>query len=118
MLDLGLLILRLALGLTLIGHGSQKLLGWFGGQGLQGTISGMGRMGLRPAWLWGLLAGLCEFGGGLLVALGFLNPLGSLGIIAAMSVAILQVHWSKGFWNMKGGVQVPLDQLPQSKQPA
>src|SRR5512133_2301273 len=108
MLNLGLLILRLVLGLTFMGHGSQKLFGWFGGGGFSGTTGMMKKMGLRAPEAWALLAGLSEFGGGLLLALGFLTPLGSLGIIAAMLVAISQVHWPKGFWNTKGGFEFPL----------
>ena len=111
MLNLGLLILRLVLGLTFMGHGSQKLFGWFGGGGLAGTTGMMKKMGLRAPEFWALLAGLSEFGGGLLLALGFLTPLGSLGIIAAMLVAISQVHWPKGFWNTKGGFEFPLINL-------
>ncbi len=111
MMNLGLLILRLALGLTFVGHGGQKLFGWFGGQGLKGTNAMMERLGLHPTWLWGLLAALCEFGGGVLLALGLLDPLGSLGIIAAMLVAITRVHWAKGFWNSKGGFEFPLINL-------
>src|SRR4029078_9390694 len=65
-------------------------------------------MGLKPAWLWGLMGALSEFGGGLLLALGLLNPLGSLAIVGAMSMAISLAHWSKGFWNTKGGYEFPL----------
>jgi putative oxidoreductase len=106
--NLGLLVLRLVLGLTFMGHGGQKLFGWFSGPGLSGTISMMQRLGARPARLWALAAALAEFGGGLLLALGLFSPLGSLGVIAAMLVAIIQVHWSKGFWNTKGGIEFPL----------
>jgi putative oxidoreductase len=109
--DLGLLVLRLVLGLMFVGHGSQKLFGWFGGSGLKVTTGWMEKMGFRPAWFWGLMAGLTEFGGGVLVLLGLLNPLGSLGIIAAMLIAIVKVHWSKGFWNGKGGIEFPLINL-------
>jgi putative oxidoreductase len=111
MFNIGVLILRLVLGLTFVGHGGQKLFGWFGGQGLKGTNTMMERMGLHPAWFWGLLSALSEFGGGTLLTLGLLNPLGSLGIIAAMLVAIIQVHWMKGFWNTKGGFEFPLVNL-------
>jgi putative oxidoreductase len=111
MLDLGLLVLRLVLGLTFVGHGSQKLFGWFGGGGFSGTTAMMQKMGLRAPGFWATLAALAEFGGGLLLALGLLNPLGSLGIIAAMLVAISQVHWKKGFWNTKGGIEFPLINL-------
>ena len=73
MTNIGLLILRLALGLTFVGHGGQKLFGWFGGQGLTGTNAMMERLGLHPTWLWALLASLTEFGGGALLALGLLR---------------------------------------------
>jgi putative oxidoreductase len=109
--DIGLLTLRLVLGLVFVGHGGQKLFGWYGGSGLKGWIAGVGKMGLRPAWFWALLAALSEFGGGVLVLLGLLNPLGSLGIIAAMLFAIVKVHWPKGFWNSKGGIEFPLMNL-------
>ena len=111
LLDLGLLILRLVLGLLFIGHGAQKLFGWFGGGGLKGTSGWLGSMGMRPAWFWALMAALSEFGGGVLLVLGFLNPLGSLGIIAAMVIAIAKAHWSKGLWNTKGGIEFPLMNL-------
>lgn len=94
--DIGLLILRLVLGLILAGHGAQKLFGWFDGPGLQGTTGWLRSLGLRPAPFWAFMAGLGEFGGGLLLALGLLSTLGSLGLIAAMLMSIILVHWSKG----------------------
>ncbi len=106
--DLGLLVLRLVLGLTFMGHGGQKLFGWFSGPGLSGMTGMMVRAGARPPRFWAVMAALAEFGGGLLLALGLFSPLGSLGVIAAMLVAIIQVHWSKGFWNTKGGFEFPL----------
>jgi len=111
LLDLALLILRLVLGLLFVGHGAQKLFGWFGGGGLKGTSGWLGSMGMRPAWFWALMAALSEFGGGLLLALGLLTPLGSLGIIAAMVVAIVKAHLPKGLWNTKGGYEFPLINL-------
>ncbi len=110
-MNIGILILRLVLGGIFIGHGSQKLFGWFGGRGMTGTIAMIERMGARPVLWWAILAALSEFGGGVLVLLGLLNPLGSLGIMAAMLIAIFQVHWSKGFWNSKGGIEFPLINL-------
>jgi putative oxidoreductase len=109
--DWGLLILRVIVGLLVAGHGAQKLFGWFGGPGMQGTTGWLASMGMRPAGFWAFMAGLSEFGGGLLLALGLLNPLGSLGIIAAMLVAIVKVHWSKGVWNSAGGYEFPLTNL-------
>jgi putative oxidoreductase len=92
-------------------HGGQKLFGWLGGGGLTGTAAMMERIGRRPARLWAAIAGLAEFGGGLLTLFGFLNPLGPLGIIAAMLVAIIEVHWAKGFWNGQGGFEFTLTNL-------
>ncbi len=107
-LAIGLLMLRVGIGLILMGHGAQKLFGWFSGPGLQGFSGATRRMGLRPPLFWGTLAGLGEFGGGLLLALGLLTPLGALGIMGTMFVAIVKVHWPKGFWNSKGGLEFPL----------
>jgi putative oxidoreductase len=106
--DLGLLIVRLVVGLLIAGHGAQKLFGWFGGGGLNGTAAWLGSMGLRPARFWAWMAGLSEFGGGLLLATGLLDPLGSLGVIAAMVMAIILVHRGKGLWNTQGGIELPL----------
>ena len=111
MSDLGVLILRLVVGLLLAGHGAQKLFSWFGGNGLKGFAGWLGSMGLQPAMLWAVLAGLSEFGGGLLLVLGFLNPLGALGITAAMLMAIIKVHWSKGIWISNGGVEFVLTNM-------
>ena len=105
--DYGSLILRLALGLLLAGHGAQKLFGWFGGPGLSGVAGWLGSMGFRPAPLWAFLAGLVEFGGGLLFILGLFNPLGSLGILASMLTAIAKVHWPK-LWVASGGFEYAL----------
>jgi putative oxidoreductase len=107
-MDLALLILRLVVGLYLIGHGTQKLFGWFGGAGLSGFGHHVEAMRFRPAWFWALAAGLAEAGGGLLLALGLLTPLGSLGIVAAMLVATFGVHWGKGLFATTGGPELPL----------
>lgn len=106
-LDLGLLIIRLAVGGLVAGHGAQKMFGWFGGNGFVATRTMMGsHLRMRPAALWTALAGLSEFGGGVLLMTGLLSPLGSLGIIAAMLVAIT-IHWPQ-FWAMRGGFEYPL----------
>src|SRR5258708_4885375 len=106
--DLGLLLIRLTVGFLLFGHGAMKLFGWFGGHGLRATITMMGsHLRLRPAEIWGTLAGLTEVGGGILFGLGLLHPLGSLGIIAAMLVAIVLAHPDK-LWNQNHGMELPL----------
>lgn len=106
-MDLGLLLLRLVLGLLLAGHGAQKLFGLFGGHGLKGTAGFLGSMGLRPARLWAFLAGFSEFAGGLLLAFGLLTPLGAVAVIAAMLMAILTVH-SQKLWVTEGGMEYNL----------
>jgi putative oxidoreductase len=107
-ISLGLLILRIVVGLTLAAHGSQKLFGWFGGPGFSGTRGMMKSMRFEPNWLWALLAALGEFGGGLLLALGFLTPIGVIAIVGAMLMAIVKAHWQNGFWNSKRGYEFPL----------
>ena len=110
-MDVGLLVLRLVVGLYLLGHGSQKLFGWPGGGGLEQTEGMMRRLGFRPARLWALNAGLAEATGGLLLVLGLLQPLGSLAVVAAMLVATLTVHWRKGPFAMTGGPELPLTNI-------
>ncbi|MBI1796360.1 MAG: DoxX family protein [Candidatus Eisenbacteria bacterium] len=107
-MDLGLLVLRLVLGLTLAAHGAQKLFGWFGGYGLDGTGGFMEQLGFRPGRRAALMAGLSEAAGGALLALGAATPLAAALIIGVMSVAIVTVHWSKGFFNHNGGYEFPL----------
>jgi len=111
MLNIGLLILRIVLGVVFVGHGSQKLFGWFGGKGLKGANKMIESLGYRPVWFWAWMSGLVEFGGGLLLLAGFLTPLGSLGIVAAMLTAIIKVHWRNGFWNTNRGLEFPLVNL-------
>ncbi len=108
MTALGLLILRLAVGLIIAGHGAQKLFGWWGGPGMNGWIQSVTRLRIRPAQPWAWIAALAEFGGGLLLAAGFLSPLGSLAIAGSMLVAIATVHLPRGFWVSKGGYEFNL----------
>ena len=109
-MDLSLVILRLTVGLLLAGHGAQKLFGWFAGHGLNRTAQWLASMGFRPARAWALVAGILEFGGGLLFASGLFSPLGSLGIGASMLTAIAKVHWPK-LWVTEGGLELPLVNL-------
>ncbi len=106
--SLGLLVLRVVIGLTLAGHGAQKLFGWWGGPGIKNWTAGMNRMRIRPAGPWAWISALAEFAGGLLLALGLLSPVGSFAIAASMIVAMALVHWAKGFWNTKGGYEFTL----------
>ncbi|MEX2540255.1 MAG: DoxX family protein [Trueperaceae bacterium] len=106
--DIALLVLRAVFGLLLAGHGAQKLFGWFGGPGFRGTTGWLGSLNLKPAPLWGAAAGMSEFAGGVLLALGFLSPVGAVAVIAAMVMAILLVHIGKGLWASNGGIELPL----------
>jgi putative oxidoreductase len=107
----GLLLLRLVVGGIFIGHGTQKLFGWFGGAGPEGTAGMVEGLGYRSARTMALLAGAAEAVGGLLLVLGLLTPFGCVAVIAMMTNAILAVHVRKGFWNTAGGVEFPLTLL-------
>ncbi len=111
MVDFALLVLRLTLGGLIAGHGAQKLFGWFSGPGMQGTSGIMEKMKLWPARPWAITATASEFGGGMLTLLGFLNPLGPLGVIGAMSMATFKVHWGKPIWASKGGPELPVTNM-------
>lgn len=104
----GLLIARLILGLGLASHGAQKLFGWFGGHGLEGTGGYFEKLGFRPGKRFALAAGLGELGGGLLVALGFLGTIGPALVMTVMLTAMLTEHRGHGFFAMNNGVELPL----------
>ena len=106
--DLAPFIVRLAQGSFMAGHGAQKLFGAFGGPGLEGTSQFMEMLGLKPGRPWATLAGLSEFGGGALTALGLLNPLGPLGVMGSMAIATTKAHWGKPIWVTEGGAELPV----------
>lgn len=97
--DTGLLILRIVFGLLFVGHGTQKLFGWFRGYGLKGTGGFFEQIGYRPGPLMAGVAGSTETVGGLLLATGFLTPLGAAMVVGTMINAIVTVQWSNGLWN-------------------
>ena len=107
-MDEGLLIGRLVLGLMMSAHGTQKLLGWFGGYGLDGTGGFFEQLGFRPGRLFATAAALGETAGGLLMALGLLGPVGPATVLAVMIVAAISVHWSHGLFAANNGIEVPL----------
>jgi putative oxidoreductase len=107
-MDIGLLLLRSAIGLTLSAHGAQKLFGWFGGYGLDGTGGFMETLGFRPGRRQALVAGLVEFGGGLLLAAGLLTPIAAAAVVAVMLVAAISVHLKAGFFVTGGGYEYNL----------
>jgi putative oxidoreductase len=102
-LDLGLLLLRLLIGLTMAAHGAQKLFGAFGGGGLAGTGGYLEHLGFRPGRRQAFLAGGSEVLGGLLLAVGLITPLAAGIIIGVMFVAAAAGHGGKGFFITKGG---------------
>jgi putative oxidoreductase len=90
-------MLRIPLGLIFMAHGSQKLLGLFGGQGLTGTFRSFeDKLGIPP--IFTLLAIIAEFGGGFGILSGFLTRISAAGISAVMVVAIYKIHWAHGFF--------------------
>jgi putative oxidoreductase len=107
-MNLGLLIVRFVVGLTLAAHGAQKLFAWFGGYGPDGTGQFMEALGFRPGRRHAVMAGLAEFGGGLLLAIGFLTPLGATLIASVMLVATITVHLKAGFFMTSGGYEYNL----------
>jgi putative oxidoreductase len=106
----GLLLLRVVVGGIFVGHGTQKLLGWWNGPGPAGTTGWLAGIGFRPAAPLALLVGATETTG-LLFALGLLTPLASAAIAGVMLVAIGAVHWKNGFWNTNQGYEFNLTLL-------
>ena len=105
-MDVGLLLLRLVVGALFVGHGTQKLFGWFGGHGPEGTGGFMHSLGYRPGRRAALLAGTAETAAGVLLTLGFLTPLGSAIVVGVMLNAALAVHLPNGLWNTEGGYEL------------
>ena len=107
-LDVGLLSIRLVVGLLLVGHGTQKLFGWFGGGGPEGTGGFFASLGYPAARSMAVLAGATEAGAGALLAIGLATPLAAAGIIGVMLNAIVAAHLKNGLWVTKGGIEYPL----------
>ncbi|TME30354.1 MAG: DoxX family protein [Chloroflexi bacterium] len=105
--DLALGLVRAVVGLVIAAHGAQKVLGVWGGPGLAGWTQGMTRMGMRPAAFWAWVSAFAELAGGIAFALGLLLPVVAAALTIQMAVAIARAHWSKGFWNGKGGIEFP-----------
>ncbi|WP_328391368.1 DoxX family protein [Nocardia sp. NBC_00416] len=99
--DIGLLILRLVFGLLFAAHGTQKLFGWFDGPGLTANNAGFEQMGFNPGDFFGTLAGLSEFVGGLLLALGALSPLGA-AVVLGTTIVIINTTFSGGLLTGQG----------------
>ena len=102
-------LIRAATGLALMPHGAQKLFGWFGGYGLEGTGGFFAQnLGLEPGLFWAALVGGVEFFGGLLLVLGLLTRPAALAVAILMAVAVIAVHLPNGFFWTDGGYEYPL----------
>ena len=108
------LILRVLVGAIFAAHGAQKLFGWFGGYGLEGTGQYFDSIGLNPGYLMALLAGAAEFFGGLALILGLLVRPAAAALAFAMLIAIFAVHLGNGFFMDKGGYEYALALLAAS----
>src|SRR3954453_6606497 len=104
----GLFIIRAVLGGLLFAHGAQKLFGWFGGYGLDGTGGFFESVGHRPGRPMAMIAGISEAGGGLLLLMGLFTPVGSAMVIGPLIVASYSVHKANGLWATNGGYELPL----------
>lgn len=111
---LGALALRVPVGIIFMAHGAQKLFGWFGGYGLEGTGQWMASIGLAPGYLMALLAGSAEFFGGLALVLGLLVRPAALALAVSMVVAIFAVHFQNGLFMSKNGYEFALSLLAVS----
>jgi putative oxidoreductase len=115
MVDTGMLIVRVVVGVYVAGHGAQKLFGWFGGPGLASAIDVMGsRLGFRPAWLWVTSLAATEVIGGLLMAIGLLGPVGPIAVAGTMLGATLFGNWPGGPWIANGGYELTATNLAAS----
>jgi putative oxidoreductase len=106
-LSIGLLLVRIVIGLIMAAHGASKLLGWFGGYGLRGTGQFFEQIGFQPGPAFAAAASISEIVSGLLVALGFLGPIGPALMVSVMVVAAITVHWGQGLFAPKG-IELPL----------
>jgi len=105
---LAVLILRLFLGFAFMMHGSQKLLGAFGGGGIAGVAGMLSKLGLEPSQILAWVLSITEFVGGVCVVLGFLTRFWAAGLVIDMAVAIFKVHMANGFFASKNGFELPL----------
>ncbi|MDX1757957.1 MAG: DoxX family protein [Marinobacter sp.] len=108
------LALRIPVGIIFVAHGAQKLFGWFGGYGLEGTGQWMDSIGLSPGYLMALMAGGAEFLGGLALIIGLLVRPASAVLAFAMLIAIFSVHFSNGLFMSNNGYEFGLALLAVS----
>ncbi|MDB4912277.1 MAG: hypothetical protein JWO39_3100 [Gemmatimonadetes bacterium] len=107
-ISVGLLVLRLVVGLLIAAHGAQKLFGWFGGHGIAGTGAFFEAIGFRPGRFFAQLASVTELVSGVLITLGFLGPVGPALMLSVMIVAAVSVHWKNGLFATANGIELSL----------
>jgi putative oxidoreductase len=107
-MTLGRALLRTTIGTLFVGHGMQKLAGWFGGSGLNATAAGFRKMGMHPPKAHAFAAGVAEAGGGALLITGAANPLAGALLTGVMTTAVEKVHLKNGVWVAKGGFEYNL----------
>jgi putative oxidoreductase len=107
-MNVGRLIARITVGGLFVGHGTQKLFGWFGGPGLDRTSQMMGKLELRPERRNAVAAATAETAGGAMLALGALTPVAASLLTGTMITAIRKVHFPNGIWNTDGGYEFNL----------
>ncbi len=105
MKNIGRLLLRISVGGFFVGHGTQKLFGWFGGHGLDGTAGMFESLGMRPGKRNAIAAGVAEAAGGAALVAGAATPLASAAIISTMLTAVHRVHLKNGPWATGGGYE-------------
>ena len=105
---MAVLILRLFLGFAFMMHGSQKLLGAFGGGGVSDVAGMLGRLGIEPSHLWAWVVSITEFVGGVCLFFGFLTRFWAAGLVIDMAVAVVKVNLVNGFFAVKNGIELPL----------
>jgi putative oxidoreductase len=105
--DHSIALIRVVVGPLLVGHGAQKLFGWFGGHGLSGTAGWFASLGMPMPKVLAVFVGLGELLGGLFFGLGLLTPLAALAI-SAVGLAAIAHHWPNGLWVTQNGFEYPL----------
>ena len=104
-MSIGRFLLRLVLGGFFVGHGTQKLFGWFGGHGLDATAEGFEQIGLLPGRRNAIAAGVAESAGGALLVAGLATPFAATALTGTMLTAIHRVHMKNGPWLSNGGYE-------------
>jgi putative oxidoreductase len=104
-MDIGILLLRAVVGLTLAAHGGQKLFGWFNGPGIDGAAKGLEHLGFYPGRRHAAMAGAVELLGGGLLAIGLFTPAAAAVVLSVMVVAAVSAHVKQGFFLTSGGFE-------------